>query len=377
MNFANKQGRVAWIDAIKMFAMFCVVFGHCCSVLSNELPAYKYVNLFIVSFNMPLFVFITGFTSYNTLSKLDTWNDLFNYICKISERIALPNVCFSCLIGFFNHIFIKWEPDRAIFNGSIILFFISWYYIKSKKESLHFYHRYIILLPFLLNIFSKCSYFWFLEMLLYVYLAISLAIVILKRFKLSIAFLSLPLSVIIMLMAPSDLHGMDLIIYFIFGIIMYKINIMGCFLNFKPWVNLITILILIVISILLFENYNTLNNDFYHNGIINLFINNQYVILFSRVLGSVCLIISLCISFQLIVKEYNVLAFCGTKTLGLYMIHSQFIHILRSNVFIDNINVYIWIIGILISIIITFMSLLIIRLLERYFICRKLLLGEK
>ena len=49
--------RISWIDDAKMFAMFCVVFGHVSGLFSNKLVGFYPINTAIVSFNMPLFVF--------------------------------------------------------------------------------------------------------------------------------------------------------------------------------------------------------------------------------------------------------------------------------------------------------------------------------
>lgn len=55
-------GRIEWIDALKGFAIFTVVFGHCITdaLSSNTFPAYldflTTFKDFIYCFHMPLFL---------------------------------------------------------------------------------------------------------------------------------------------------------------------------------------------------------------------------------------------------------------------------------------------------------------------------------
>ena len=64
------SNRIEWIDALKGFAIFSVVLGHCVtdSMSSNTFPEYaatlKIIYDFIYSFHMPLFFIISGFVFY-------------------------------------------------------------------------------------------------------------------------------------------------------------------------------------------------------------------------------------------------------------------------------------------------------------------------
>lgn len=66
--------RLKWIDALKGFAIFTVVLGHCVtdSMASNTYQEYKYIMKilydFIYSFHMPLFFAISGYLFYLTKS---------------------------------------------------------------------------------------------------------------------------------------------------------------------------------------------------------------------------------------------------------------------------------------------------------------------
>lgn len=64
------SSRIEWIDALKGFAIFSVVLGHCVtdSMSSNTFPEYavflKILYDFIYSFHMPLFFIISGYVFY-------------------------------------------------------------------------------------------------------------------------------------------------------------------------------------------------------------------------------------------------------------------------------------------------------------------------
>lgn len=66
--------RIAWLDALKGFAIFTVVLGHCVTdcLASNTFPKDKemlqIVYDFIYSFHMPLFFLISGYLFYLTKS---------------------------------------------------------------------------------------------------------------------------------------------------------------------------------------------------------------------------------------------------------------------------------------------------------------------
>lgn len=59
---STTRQRLHWIDALKGFAIFCVVLGHCL----QEYPATIHIhNQYIQAFIMPLFMMISGYLSAN------------------------------------------------------------------------------------------------------------------------------------------------------------------------------------------------------------------------------------------------------------------------------------------------------------------------
>ena len=97
----SMSDRVSWIDDAKMFAMFCVVFGHVSGLFSNNIVGFYPINTAIVSFNMPLFVFLSGYTAGKSINKIKSYGILWNYFKKVGLRILVPALTFSSLAWLY------------------------------------------------------------------------------------------------------------------------------------------------------------------------------------------------------------------------------------------------------------------------------------
>lgn len=84
----KNSNRVLYFDAIKLFAIILVLYGHCVQhFISNgdSTPIY----IFIYSFHMPLFMIISGFFSHSVFNL--GWRDV---IQKKTKQLIFP-----CIIG--------------------------------------------------------------------------------------------------------------------------------------------------------------------------------------------------------------------------------------------------------------------------------------
>lgn len=91
---SNKESvsRLSWIDNAKAIAIIAVIWMH----VGNLIPA-EYDILpkgLIISFNMHLFVFLSGLCAYNGMTRLTSWTNVWDYIKKLCFRIGIPNLCF-------------------------------------------------------------------------------------------------------------------------------------------------------------------------------------------------------------------------------------------------------------------------------------------
>lgn len=172
----KKSVRIPWIDAVKMFAMLCVILGHSNSCLPHDIIGFHEFNMWIVVFNMPLFVIISGFIGYNGVMRINAFFDLLNYIEKISERIAIPTFGFTILTRmpylFLSHSFFK----LAVGISMICMLFI-WYLARNKiSDTVHK----VLLIITLVVVLMGISNFWLLNMILALTLAVSMVVYFVK-----------------------------------------------------------------------------------------------------------------------------------------------------------------------------------------------------
>ncbi len=88
------KNRIAWIDNIRLFAILCVMLYHSSQLVENKV----YFGWIIESFNMPLFFFLSGFTSAKSLLNISDFKGLYDFVKKRFVRIMLPCIFVSMLI---------------------------------------------------------------------------------------------------------------------------------------------------------------------------------------------------------------------------------------------------------------------------------------
>ncbi len=91
-----KGDRIKAFDAIKLFAIFLVIYGHCILHLQNHCYDIKenIIYRFVASFHMPLFMAISGYFGSNTF-KLK-FSDFF---IKKWKRLIVPSISFGVLFS--------------------------------------------------------------------------------------------------------------------------------------------------------------------------------------------------------------------------------------------------------------------------------------
>lgn len=102
--------RIAIFDALKFFAIFLVVYGHCIQYFQSEIYYNQPIYRIIYSFHMPLFMTLVGFfaTSLHTLSYSEILKKKF-------IQLVLPSITTGVIIWLF---FIR-EFSAEIFKGMI------------------------------------------------------------------------------------------------------------------------------------------------------------------------------------------------------------------------------------------------------------------
>ena len=92
---AGRNGRIAYIDALRGFTMFLVVFGHVL-YFSFDTKAYTIAASFFATFRMPMFFFVSGFIGYKAVER---WTTKF-YLTSLKKKLivqTLPALFFFTL----------------------------------------------------------------------------------------------------------------------------------------------------------------------------------------------------------------------------------------------------------------------------------------
>lgn len=89
-----KKQRDLSFDFIKGILIFLVVFGHCLNELHVR-HTDAFINIWIYSFHMPLFMFICGYFASHTLNKGKMYT-----IKKMTGRLIIPALVWSSIIFF-------------------------------------------------------------------------------------------------------------------------------------------------------------------------------------------------------------------------------------------------------------------------------------
>ena len=90
-----QKTRILYFDAIKLIAIYLVLYGHCVQHLTD---GYEYENplyIFIYSFHMPLFMIISGYFSVNSYQE----GALF-FLRKKSINLLLPCITWGIVLYF-------------------------------------------------------------------------------------------------------------------------------------------------------------------------------------------------------------------------------------------------------------------------------------
>lgn len=102
-----KRQRIVSFDALKLFAIYLVIWGHCINWFQSGNGEENFMYRIIYSFHMPLFMMISGYFSYSSIK------DSFSHFIKKKFR----SLIYPCLVwGFI--LWILLEPIHSFHYGS-------------------------------------------------------------------------------------------------------------------------------------------------------------------------------------------------------------------------------------------------------------------
>lgn len=377
-----KSLRLAWVDNVKMFAMLCVIIGHSFACITGDFNGYDEINLFIVAFNMSLFVFISGFTSSKGLLNISSLKELMNYINKILWRVGVPAtgyslLCMGVMYSIQNH-YIKATISFVLL--AFILVSIWFLQNQNMQQRFFFANKAIVIFPYILLpvclINQSVWFFPFLIMML-VAAAISsyLSSFFLKNRLRNFAIIMLILSIIVSPVSPFYSTA-EFYLVFLLGIL-YKV-----YPKMLPRYNKCSILLSLFFFILgsfVFSKHCSIPNQFYLSNWWNLISNGSFHIFLLRQLSSISLVIAFLLLIKSMSKEYTKFSYYGSLTLAIYPIHGLIISIFKCKgtpFFTDNIVLGLLIVSI-ITILLLLISVSVINLLQKTSLTRIALLGTK
>lgn len=158
----NSTGRIIWLDIVKLFAIFLVVYGHCIQQFDDH---YKESSLFVAicSFHMPLFMMLSGYVL--------NYNKLLNYKVVLTKRfcqLILPSLFWITIIYVIeNAIGVRHLPfSRALWYGLWFLKSLFVCTILLVVPQQIFRHKYFSLTISLIlsQITVFIPYLWFLQL---------------------------------------------------------------------------------------------------------------------------------------------------------------------------------------------------------------------
>ena len=253
------KNRIAWIDNIRLFAILCVILYHSSQLVDNKV----YFGWIIESFNMPLFFFLSGFTSEKSLLNISGFKGLYDFVKKRFVRIMLPCIFVSMLI------------------------------------------------------FQKpCSY-WFLLTLFYYLVAFAGLKYICGRCKLGDAVLYILFALLTFIKMPVIGNNQEFVWIFTLGIIASKYKIFDMFRTLKPSKQIQISIVLLTCWICLLPFYES----FYIQKIYDLLRTGSFHTFLLRQIMAFSFVIGCCIYYLNKRNYITRISEWGGQTMGMYIVH--------------------------------------------------------
>lgn len=372
METKTSSYRLPWIDAARIFAMLAVVLGH--SIGESHLPGQKWFAWWIVSWDMPLFLVLSGFTSYKSLCKSDSISDLGSYIIKLGKRMMIPAAFIGISISVANCAE-DGEFIKCIILSGCLLIMGMLYLVDGKQESKW---PMVVMSLFAIVIELFQTHFWFITMLFCINAIWIICNIVSKKMGGKVNMTHILYSMTIILFGIFSGYSMigDMGIYLMAGMLLGGVYEKGCqLLNSKV---LLVILPIIAGSLYLYMGryvyfYDYPERMLYNNGIFHLYITRQIC----GILWSIWFLIL----FKRLFAKYNTFCYWGTLTLGIYTVHGYFLRYISYIYSYVEYSEYNWIVGIVIgvlpAIILSALSICIVYIFKRYKFTRVMCLGER
>lgn len=364
--------RTPWLDNAKMVAMLCVIAGHIGSWVGGW-PLN--IGGFIVAFNMPLFVLLSGYTSLSGLLRLDSIKGLVDYAEKTLWHMIVPAVCLSAVDQAWRGFLFSRKFWVAYAIAAIILWLVGKLKERNTSQSIDVCLDIIrvVLIVFLVAGSESLNMYWFLSMLLKLQLSAAVISLLGKWLKVPIGSLVIILSVLLwgLTFFLSTGWVLEMSAYFGIGLVMKQFGLFERILQMRHF----AVVCMFVVGSILCRLF-TIDYGFYDNSLRSLIDQGLYLIYPLRVFVALILSFAIIRWVYALSGDYNWFSRMGSYTLAFYTIHCLILDdFLRPYIQFDNPANYMWIFGILATVALIAVTYIIIRMCERWIVTRRLVLG--
>ena len=116
--------RLLQFDALKSFAIFLVIYGHCIQYLLSTNYTDEIIYLIVYSFHMPLFMMLSGFFAYSAMER-----PFLSSIYIKARQLLLP-LCTVCLLASTIH-FLNFTAEDNFIKSFFNKFCTSLWFLKT------------------------------------------------------------------------------------------------------------------------------------------------------------------------------------------------------------------------------------------------------
>lgn len=357
-----RSRRIAWIDNVRAFAIILVVLEHSLSKCEYGDSIVRW----IISFDMPLFVIISGYCAYHTFNKSLYLKDIPLYIEKTTRHILLPALMGTLTVLMLNQL------QKAHIQNSFICLFAGItaiiIFINKDKNRLTASLFKCVLLVAVFVAFYRHTY-WFLTMIWSVLVLFRTLMTVFKK-----RFLFVILSILVLAFAVSYYldnwcYISEFFLYFLVGLLLYKYQD----LHLIYYAVLTTCLLIGVETYFISDS----NISFYSFSMTDLLLSDNWYYWVMRQVGAISWSILFIKIFKSASSRYSGFSWLGGATIGMYVLQGIFITIMQnieSRIGITNQNWLAVCFPIFIGCV--WISILIINFFEHYKLTRTLFLGK-
>lgn len=322
----NIKPRLSWLDNSKMLAMILVIVYH--------VGSFAYlgeVGHAIESFNMPLFMILSGYACYHSLFRVKTIRGWGEYIKKNFMRIMIPCIFVSAWS-------LPWTHDK--------LFFLHGYW------------------------FLQCL---FSILLVYAFIEIVCAVLKIKN----IFWLSTVVFNVIMLFVTRN-NLSEMASYFTIGLILRRYDVINMFFKLPKSARIAGVMGGVILWGIL---YGLFYKSFYLFPFTKLLESGDVHIYILRHIQGTVMAVALTVFTEMISKGYNKFSYWGSKTLGMYLIHVFIVDFIINNngwkIPATGYEAFDILVSLLIALLLCMLTIVLCKLSSKTRITRMLVLGEK